>query len=93
MDTVPIRHARADLAALVRRAGAGERTVITVAGQPVAQVAPLHEPSAEQASTLADLAARGWVIPPRRRGTPRRPEPIAVFAGARLDRLLREVRG
>lgn len=92
VDSIPIRHARADLAALVRRASAGERTVISVGGQPAAQLVPVNEPTPGP-PTLDDLIARGWIIPPRRTGPLTRPEPVPVFAGARLDRLLREVRG
>jgi hypothetical protein len=43
--------------------------------------------------TLDDLTTRGLVIPPRRTDGPRPAAPVASWAGARLDRLLREVRG
>lgn len=87
---VGIRHLRADVAAHVRRAGAGETVLITVGGRPVAQLGPL---GAEDGTVrLADLVARGLVLAPRRHG-PFRPFPaVPVWSGARIDRLLRELR-
>src|SRR5688500_7438779 len=59
---VGIRELRNDVAAVVRRAGAGERVVVTVDGRPVAQLGPL-EPAG---LTLDDLVATGLVRPPSR---------------------------
>ena len=95
-DAIPstrlgIRDLRAQLTALVRRAGTGERVVVTIAGRPVAQLGPV-EPAGGR-PTLDDLVARG-LIEPARRGD--RPEPDVVidsWTGGRLDRALREVRG
>ena len=87
-----IRELRADAAAMVRRAGAGERIVVTVNGHPVAQLGPVG--GGDLDVTLDDLVAAGWVVPPRRTGRPTRPgDPVPAWAGARLDRLLREIRG
>lgn len=88
---VGIRELRADLAALVRRAGAGQRVVVSIDGRPIAQLAPLQAPV--DAPTLADLIATGAVLPPRRRGPARLAAPVPVWGGARLDRALRDVRG
>ncbi|MFM7252902.1 MAG: type II toxin-antitoxin system Phd/YefM family antitoxin [Ilumatobacteraceae bacterium] len=86
-----IRELRADLAALVRRAGAGQRVVITIGGRPVAQLGPVEAGPA--APTLHDLFATGAVMPPRRRSAAHLGEPLPVWAGTRLDRALRDVRG
>ena len=87
-----IREARTRLTALVRRAGAGERITITIAGRPVAQLGPIEPASAEV--TLADLVARGLVEPARRGDRPADPEvQIDSWTGRRLDQALREVRG
>ena len=90
VDRVGIRELRNATASAVRRAGAGERIVITVDGRPVAQLGPI-EPGGG-AVTLDDLAARGLVGLPRR--ADRAPSEVAVpvWAGFRLDRLLRDLR-
>jgi prevent-host-death family protein len=85
-----IRELRANLAAAVRQAEAGHRVLVTVGGRPVAQLGPLD--AGGDAPTLDDLASRGLLHRARR---PDRPAPDLVLAlpvGARLDRLLDEVR-
>jgi prevent-host-death family protein len=87
-----IRELRADAAAMVRRAGTGERIVVTVNGHPVAQLGPVG--GSDLDITIDDLVAAGWVVAPRRVGAAAAPgEPVPAWAGARLDRLLREIRG
>ena len=86
-----MRDFRASAATVIRRAGWGERIVITVAGRPVAQIGPLDP--AGGPVTLEDLIARGLVLAPRRHDRPEPGPPVPVWAGARLDRLLREQRG
>lgn len=90
MDQIGIRELRNSTAAAVRRAGAGERIVITVDGRPVAQLGPI-EPIG--VLTIDDLAARGLVVRPRRGDRPAPAASIALRAGARVERSLREVRG
>lgn len=80
---------RAELAAAVRRASQGERTVITVGGRPTALLGPLDD----QAPALDRLIASGAVIPPRRATAWRPPAPVAVWSGVRIDRALVELRG
>jgi prevent-host-death family protein len=90
VERLGIRELRINTASAVRRAGAGERIVITVDGRPVAQLGPL-EPG-NDTMTLDDLVARGLLIAPRR---PDRPAPtlsVEPWAGIRLDRTLREIR-
>ena len=87
--TSGVRELRADLADAIRRAEAGERTVITSSGTPVAQLGPLdaHAPDLER------LIGAGSVIPPRRQSEWRAPDPVRVWAGTRIDQVLRELRG
>lgn len=59
-------------------------------GRPVAQLGPLG--AVEGQVRLTDLVARGLVIPPRRTGPYQPAEPVTVWSGARIDRLLREIR-
>jgi len=87
--SIGVRDLRAGLAEAVRRAGAGERTVITSGGRPVAQLAPLDA----GAPDLERLIGAGAVIPPRRTSEWRPPEPVPVWAGVRVDQVLRELRG
>ncbi|NNE13118.1 MAG: type II toxin-antitoxin system prevent-host-death family antitoxin [Ilumatobacter sp.] len=87
--TAGVRALRADLADAVRRAAAGERTVVTSHGRPVAQLGPLDA----AAPDLDRLVAAGAVVPPRRRGAFRAPAAVTVWSGVRIDRALRELRG
>jgi len=87
--TVGVRELRNQVAAVLRRAEAGERIVVTVDGRPVAQLGPLTAPGAP---TLADLAAAGLVEPPRT-AHPADPRAEDLPADVRLDRLLEDLRG
>jgi len=87
-----IRELRGRLASLVRRAGTGERIIITIAGRPVAQLGPVE--AAGTSVSIDDLAARGLIQPARREDRPADPNTrIDTWTGGRLDRALREVRG
>jgi prevent-host-death family protein len=91
MERLGARELRGDLAAALRRAGAGERIIITVDGEPIAQLGPLDAGAAEP--TVDDLVTRGLLVRARRED---RPEPtflMPMWAGTRLDQLVREVRG
>jgi prevent-host-death family protein len=90
MEQIGARELRANLAAAVRQAGAGERVVITIDGRPVAQLGPLE---ASGTPSLEELAASGLVEPPRRADRPRPPDPIDTAVDVRLDRVVDEVRG
>lgn len=88
---IGVRELRNNVAAVVRRAGAGERVIVTVDGKPVAQLGPLTPDSA--GVTLHDLAAAGLVEPPRRPDRPDDPAPFPVPADLGADRLLELTRG
>ena len=90
MERLGVRDLRNQTAAAVRRAGAGERIVITVDGRPVAQLGPIDPGTA--APTLDDLAARGLLHLPRRTDRDPPTDAVVVWAGFRLDRLLRDIR-
>jgi antitoxin (DNA-binding transcriptional repressor) of toxin-antitoxin stability system len=90
MEQVGVRALRANLAAAVRQAGAGERVVVTLDGRPVAQLGPL-EPAGPP--SLVELAAAGLVEPPRRPDRPASPDALDAAVDVRLDRVLAEVRG
>ena len=90
MGRLGIRDLRANAAAAVRRAEAGQTTVITVGGRPAAQLGPLTSVDVER--SLDELIAQGLLIASRRGGSPN-DVTITVWGTLRLDRLLREVRG
>ena len=91
MQTIGTRELRSELAAHVRRAGAGAHLTITVGGRPTAVLGPVER--ADVGVTLEALAAAGLIVPRRRLDDPAPPAPVAVWSGARLDLALREVRG
>ncbi len=88
---IGVRELRADLAAHVRRAGAGQRVVVSVAGREVAQLGPVQ--SIDGQTVLADLITAGLVVAPRRTDAARPAQAIPVWSGVRLDRALKELRG
>jgi prevent-host-death family protein len=87
---IGIRELRAELAAVVRRAAAGEAVVVTVSGQPTAVLGPLVATPANP--SLDGLVAAGTIVGPRRRPgeqpVPRERLPV----DARSDAELRKVR-
>jgi prevent-host-death family protein len=88
---IGVRDLRNDVAAMVRRAAAGERLVVTVDGVPTAQLGPLQPPPGRV--TLADLAAAGLVEPPHGRAAPPPPPPEDLPVDVRLERVIEELRG
>lgn len=90
VDRVGIRELRNNVAAVVRRAAAGERVVVTVDGVPCAQIGPL-EPHA--GLTLDDLVAAGLALPPGRRDHPAAPDPEDAPVDVRPGSVLDELRG
>ncbi len=91
MERLGIRRLRNETAAAVRRAGAGERLVITVDGKPMAQLGPLDPLDGH--SSLDDLIARGLLLPPHRADRPDPALQVDLWAGARIDRAAAELRG
>ena len=83
-----VRSLRAQLAQSLRRAEAGERIVITVGGRPVAQLGPVES----SRPTIEDLVARGLLHPARRDDRPEPTLQVPLWAGARIDRIFREIR-
>jgi len=89
---IGIRELREQASTYIRRAGAGQRLLVTVSGTPVALLGPITaDPT--PILTIADLVARGAVIAPRRNGDYKPGDAVSVHSGARIDQLLRQVRG
>lgn len=91
MEAVGIRELRSQLAAMTRRAASGQRIVVTVDGEPVAQLGPLDPIDGHP--SLADLSSRGLLVAARRDDRPPPDFSMPMWAGTRIDQLLREVRG
>ena len=91
LSPIGVRELRNQVAAAIRRAGAGERLVVTVDGVPMAQLGPLAPD--HTGVTLWDLAAGGLIEPPHQRQRPPNPAPIPVPADVSADRLLDAARG
>jgi prevent-host-death family protein len=93
VERVGIRELRNNVAAVVRRAAAGERITITVDGVPAAQLGPLSPGGG--ALTLDDLVAAGLALPPGRRDRPSASSAEAedVPVDARPDSVLDQLRG
>ena len=89
---IGIRELREQASTYIRRAGAGQRILVTVSGAPMALLGPITS-DPKSTLTIADLVARGAVIAPRRNGEFIPGEAVAVHSGARIDQLLRQVRG
>lgn len=68
--------------------------IITVTGRPVAHLGPLGavDGSIEGRVRLEDLIARGQVVAPRRTGSHLPRDPVPVWHGSRIDKLLNEIR-
>lgn len=90
VESIGVRELRNNVAAVLRRAAAGERIVITVDGVPAAQLGPIA-PTASP--TLEDLVATGLVHAPARPGVAAEPAPIDVAVDIRIDDVLAELRG
>ena len=89
---VGIRALREQAATFVKRAQSGDSVVITVNGEPVAELGPVGV-NGTTSTTLSDLVTRGALVAARRKDGYRFSNPIAVHSGARIDQMLREVRG
>jgi len=85
-----VRELRNQVAAVIRRAAAGERIIVTVDGRPMAQLGPIT-PSGRP--SLADLAAAGLVESPRTAAPATPPAGEDLPVDVRLDRVLEELRG
>ena len=92
LPRVGIRELRNQVAAVVRRAAAGERVVITADGAPVALLGPLTP--GPHGATVDDLVAAGLLLPANRPDHPGSPPEAAMLpVDARSARALAEVRG
>lgn len=91
LSPIGVRELRNHVAAAVRRAGGGERLLVTVDGHPVAQLGPITPD--RTGVTLWDLAAAGLIDPPRRPDRPADPAPLPLPADLNAERLLEASRG
>lgn len=79
-DTYSLYEAKAKLSALVKQVREGRRVVITVHGQPAAELRPIESGGTGLEERLSHLEQRGVVV--RREMETARLEPIAKRTGA-----------
>lgn len=88
-DEYPLYDAKAKLSALVRQVREGRSFVITVHGEPVAELRPYE---AKKAQTLAErieeLQAKGLITPARTTADDPRTFPIGEYREGALQRFL-----
>ncbi len=90
-ESIGVRELRNNVAAVLRRAAAGEHLTVTVDGVPTARIGPLDP---HGAPTLDDLVATGLVEAPRRpRPGDDDPRPIDLPVDIRFDDVLDGLRG
>jgi prevent-host-death family protein len=91
VESIGVRELRNNVAAVLRRAAAGERIVVTVDGVPAAQLGPI-EPVGHP--TLEDLVATGLIQAPQRpTAVVTEAAPIDLAVDIRIDDVLAELRG
>ncbi len=88
---IGVRELRNHVAAVLRRASAGERLIITVDGVPTAQLGPIETPVG--GADLDQLIAAGLVAPPRRTDRADPPEPLALPVDISVAGVLDDLRG
>jgi prevent-host-death family protein len=86
-DSYSLYEAKARLSALVRRVREGARVIITVHGEPAAELRPIEPEGTGLAERLDRLAQRGVVV--RRKADANALQPVARRPGA-LERFLAE---
>jgi prevent-host-death family protein len=86
-DTYSLYEAKAKLSAIIRRVREGRRVLVTVRGEPVAEIRPVDPEAGDLAARLARLIERRVVIPAEEAGAAIRP--VARKPGA-LGRFLAE---
>ena len=72
-DTYSLYEAKAKLSAIIRRVREGRLVVVTVHGEPVAEIRPVEKGEGDLGARLARLIEGRIVVPAKRRGTAFRP--------------------
>lgn len=86
-----VRELRSDLATQVRRAGTGERLIVTVDGVPMAQLGPI---TPDGRPDIEALAAAGLLRLPQRTDHPSAPTELPLLPiDASPERVLADLRG
>jgi prevent-host-death family protein len=75
-ETYSLYEAKARLSSLVRMVREGRRIVITVHGQPAAELRPIEPAEPGIAGRMAELTARGVLTPPAGPEAPLHPGPM-----------------
>ena len=89
-DEYSLYDAKAKLSALVRQVREGRSFVITVHGEPVAELRPYEPKAATLAERIEELTARGFITPARTGPDDPRAFPIRESRPGALQRFLDE---
>jgi prevent-host-death family protein len=92
-DEYSLYDAKAKLSALIRQVREGSSFIITVHGQPVAELRPITPPAAgvqTLAARIAELSEKGEIVQSKKRAKSRRPWPIGEPRPGALARFLEE---
>ncbi|MGH7664262.1 MAG: type II toxin-antitoxin system Phd/YefM family antitoxin [Gemmatimonadaceae bacterium] len=89
-DTYSLYEAKAKLSAIIRRVREGHRVVVTLHGEPVAEIRPVESTSGGLQQRVAQFADRGILVRPT--GTPAGPHQVVRRPGA-LKRFLADREG
>lgn len=85
-DSYSLYEAKAKLSAIIRQVREGKSAVVTLHGEPVAEIRPISRAGKGIAARVEELVERGIIV---RNPAPSRPGPIAKRPGA-LKRFLAE---
>ncbi len=87
-NSYSLYEAKAKLSAIIRQVREGRSAIVTLHGEPVAEIRPISRPGKDIGSRISQLVERGIIVRPPS-GPSRQSGPIAKRPGA-LKRFLEE---
>ena len=90
MQRIGVRELRNATSQVVRRAGAGERIIVTVDRVPIAEIGPIGRTA--EAPTIDDLIATGRVLARQTATRPEPAQPVRAPGGRSTSEVLDQLR-